>query len=119
MDEYQLQAATDAERFDAEEEAMAATVRRNVQRSANYVLGVVMFAVSLFFAGMSTKLNGVARASARRCSSLAAWCSSAPRRGSRPSRSGCRCSGASAGTGPTMWLEAPWSMIMRLSRRVR
>ena len=59
MDEYQLQAATDAERFDAEEEAMAATVRRNVQRSANYVLGVVMFAVSLFFAGMSTKLNGV------------------------------------------------------------
>ena len=58
MDEYQLQAQTDADRFDAEEEAMAAVVRRNVQRSANYVLGVVMFAVSLFFAGMSTKLRG-------------------------------------------------------------
>jgi hypothetical protein len=58
MDEYQLQARTDAERFDAEEAAMAATVRRNVQRSANYVLGVVLFAVSLFFAGMSTKLRG-------------------------------------------------------------
>jgi hypothetical protein len=58
MDEYQLQARTDAERLDAEEEAMAATVRRNVQRSANYVLGVVLFAVALFFAGMSTRLRG-------------------------------------------------------------
>ena len=33
-------------------------MRRNVQRSANYVLGVVLFAVALFFAGMSTKLHG-------------------------------------------------------------
>jgi uncharacterized membrane protein YoaK (UPF0700 family) len=31
-------------------------VRRNIQRSTNYVLGVVLFAVALFFAGMSTKL---------------------------------------------------------------
>ena len=37
---------------------LAATVRRNVQRAANYVLGVVLFAVALFFAGMSTKLRG-------------------------------------------------------------
>ena len=58
MDEYQLEAETEAERFDAEEEAMAAIVRRNVQRSANYVLAVVLFAVSLFFAGMSVKLRG-------------------------------------------------------------
>jgi hypothetical protein len=58
MDEYQLQARADAERFDAEEEVMAAVVRRNVQRSANYVLAVVLFAVSLFFAGMSVKLRG-------------------------------------------------------------
>ena len=36
--------------------SMAATVRRNIQRSANYVLGVALFAVALFFAGMSTKL---------------------------------------------------------------
>jgi hypothetical protein len=57
-DQYQLQARTDAERFDEEAEAMAARVRRNVQRSANYILGVVMFAVALFFAGMSTKLRG-------------------------------------------------------------
>ena len=32
-------------------------MRRNIQRSSNYVLGVVLFAVSLFFAGMSTKLT--------------------------------------------------------------
>ena len=58
MEEYQLQARTEAERADAEAEVMAAAVRRNVQRSANYVLAVVMFAVALFFAGMSTKLKG-------------------------------------------------------------
>jgi hypothetical protein len=34
-----------------------ATVGRNVQRAANYVLGVVLFAVALFFAGMSAKLR--------------------------------------------------------------
>ena len=37
---------------------MAAAVRRNIQRSANYVLAVVLFAVALFFAGMSAKLRG-------------------------------------------------------------
>ena len=58
MDEYQLQARTEAERLDAQAEAMAAVVRRNIQRSANYVLAVVLFAVALFFAGMSTKLRG-------------------------------------------------------------
>jgi hypothetical protein len=58
VDEYQLQARSDSERLDAEAEAMAAAVRRNIQRSANYVLAVVMFAVALFFAGMSTKLRG-------------------------------------------------------------
>ena len=58
MDEYQLQAKTEAEQLDAQAEVMAAAVRRNVQRSANYVLAVVMFAVALFFAGMSTKLRG-------------------------------------------------------------
>jgi hypothetical protein len=57
MDEYQLQARADAERLDAEEQEAVATVRRNVQRAANYVLGVVMFAVALFFAGMSAKLR--------------------------------------------------------------
>ena len=58
MDDYQLQARADSEQADAEAEVMAAAVRRNVQRSANYVLAVVLFAVALFFAGMSTKLRG-------------------------------------------------------------
>ena len=35
----------------------AAEARRNIQRASNYVLGVVLFASALFFAGMSTKLT--------------------------------------------------------------
>ncbi len=58
MDEYRLAATADAERLDDEAEAAAAAVRRNVQRAGNYVLAVVLFSVSLFFAGMSTKLRG-------------------------------------------------------------
>jgi hypothetical protein len=58
MEEYQLQARAEAQRLDAEAEEMSAVVRRNVQRAANYVLGVVLFAVALFFAGMSAKLRG-------------------------------------------------------------
>lgn len=57
MPRYRLAATADAQRLDAEAEASAATVRRNIQRATNYVLGVVLFAVSLFFAGISTKLT--------------------------------------------------------------
>ena len=57
MPEYQLQAKTEAARLDATAEALSAQVRRNIQRGSNYVLGVVLFAVALFFAGMSTKLT--------------------------------------------------------------
>ena len=57
MPQYELAAAADAERLDAEAELSSATVRRNIQNASNYVLGVVLFAVSLFFAGMSTKLR--------------------------------------------------------------
>jgi hypothetical protein len=56
MPEYRVAAAADAERLDAEAEESSATVRRNIQRASNYVLAVVLFAVALFFAGMSTKL---------------------------------------------------------------
>jgi hypothetical protein len=58
MPEYRLAATTEAERLDQKAEDLAAQVRRNIQRSTNYVLGVVLFAVALFFAGMSTKLTG-------------------------------------------------------------
>jgi hypothetical protein len=58
MDEYRVEARTEAERLDAEGEVYSAAVRRNIQRAGSYVLGVVLFAVSLFFAGMSTRLGG-------------------------------------------------------------
>jgi hypothetical protein len=58
LDQYRLAAKADAARIDVEAQATTAAVGRNVQRAANYVLGVVLFAVALFFAGMSTKLRG-------------------------------------------------------------
>ena len=39
---------------------LSAQARTNVQRATNYVLGVVLFAAALFFAGMSAKLNTAA-----------------------------------------------------------
>ena len=57
LDEYQLQARADAEQLDEEEQQAGVVVRRNVQRAANYILGVVMFSIALFFAGMSLKLR--------------------------------------------------------------
>jgi hypothetical protein len=57
MEQYRLAAEAEAERLDAEAEVLAAQVRRDIQRSSNYVLGVVLCAVALFFAGMSTKLD--------------------------------------------------------------
>jgi hypothetical protein len=57
MPAYRLTAAAEAERLDAAAEESAATVRRYIQRGSNYVLGVVLFSVSLFFAGMSAKLD--------------------------------------------------------------
>ena len=59
MPQYKLAATAEANRLDAEAELSAATVRRNIQRSSNYILGVVLFSVSLFFAGMSTKLSDI------------------------------------------------------------
>jgi hypothetical protein len=73
MPEYKLAASAEAERLDAKSEALAAEVRQSIQRSTNYVLGVVLCAVALFFAGISTKLVS------RRC-------------GSRPRRSASRSS---------------------------
>jgi hypothetical protein len=57
MPQYRLAARAEADRLDQTAEELAAEVRRDIQRSSNYVLGVVLFAVALFFAGMSTKLS--------------------------------------------------------------
>ena len=56
MPQYRLAARTEADRLDAQAEAWSAKARANVQRATNYVLGVVLFAAALFFAGISTKL---------------------------------------------------------------
>jgi len=57
MPEYTLEAAEEADRLDAEAEALGAQVHSFIQRGSNYVLGVVLCAVALFFAGISTKLS--------------------------------------------------------------
>ena len=57
MPQYQLAARAQAEQLELEADAYAAKGRVNVQRATNYVLGVVLFAAALFFAGISTKLE--------------------------------------------------------------
>jgi hypothetical protein len=70
MPQYRLAATAEAERLDRRSEQLAAQVRRDIQRSTNYVLGVVLFAVALFFAGMSTRLTG---SGARKALLLVGW----------------------------------------------
>ena len=56
--EYQLAARKEADQLDEDAEQSAAEVGRDIQIASNYVLTVVLYAVALFFAGMSTKLTG-------------------------------------------------------------
>jgi hypothetical protein len=57
MDEYRSAATQQANELSATAEASAELARTYIQRATNYVLGVVLFATSLFFAGISTKLS--------------------------------------------------------------
>ena len=57
MPEYRLAARTAADRLETTADAYAAKARTNIERSTNYVLGVVLFAAVLFFAGISMKLD--------------------------------------------------------------
>ena len=57
MEEYQVAAQEEAAKLDAASEASAAEVRLDIERSSRYVLTVVLYAVVLFFAGMSTRLR--------------------------------------------------------------
>ena len=56
MPQYRSASRDEAARLESQADDWAAIGRRNIQRSTNYVLGVVLFAAALFFAGMSTKL---------------------------------------------------------------
>jgi hypothetical protein len=57
MDDYQVASREEAAQLDAAAEVSAAGVRLDIQRASNYVLTVVLYAVVLFFAGMSTRLT--------------------------------------------------------------
>jgi hypothetical protein len=59
MPQYKLAAAEQAKELDAEAEASSALGQDYSQRSTDYILAVVLFAVSLFFAGLSTKVGGL------------------------------------------------------------
>ena len=56
MPEYSLEAREQAAELEEEASAFTEEANRNNQRSDNYVLAVVLFALSLFFAGISTRL---------------------------------------------------------------
>jgi hypothetical protein len=57
MPEYRVAALAESERLETVAEGWSSTAQENVQRATNYVLGVVLFASVLFFAGISTKLR--------------------------------------------------------------
>ncbi len=57
MPEYKVAAREEAERLDLAAETTAMTVNRNIQRASNYVLTVVLYAIVLFFAGISIKMT--------------------------------------------------------------
>jgi hypothetical protein len=57
MPEYHIASKQAAEQLDAASEVSAAEVRTDIQRASNYVLTVVLYAVVLFFAGVSTRIK--------------------------------------------------------------
>jgi hypothetical protein len=57
MPEYHVDAKDEAAELDARAEASAAEVHQDIQNSSNYILTVVLYAVVLFFAGVSTRLT--------------------------------------------------------------
>ncbi|MET4636795.1 hypothetical protein [Mycetocola sp. 2940] len=57
MSEYHVEAKNKAIQLDDDAEKSAEEVRRDLQIASNYVLTVVLYAVVLFFAGISTKMG--------------------------------------------------------------
>ena len=57
MPEYATAAAAEADQLGEQADAYSEDQRRDIQRATNYVLAVVLFSVSLFFAAISTKLT--------------------------------------------------------------
>jgi hypothetical protein len=59
MPTYRLKANTEADRLEATAAARSNVAAAANQRANNYMLAVVLFASSLFFAGISTKLGSI------------------------------------------------------------
>jgi len=57
MPQYKLAATAQADRLEAQAGEASQRVGRFIQRADNYSLAVVLFAASLFFAGISTRLG--------------------------------------------------------------
>jgi hypothetical protein len=57
MPQYKLAATVQADRLEAQAAAASERVGGFIQRADNYSLAVVLFAASLFFAGISTRLH--------------------------------------------------------------
>jgi hypothetical protein len=57
MPQYKLAATTQADRLEAQAGEASESVGEFIQRADNYSLAVVLFASSLFFAGISTRLR--------------------------------------------------------------
>jgi hypothetical protein len=57
MPEYKLEATARADALEAEAAANGLEVQRDIERADSYMLAVVLFAIALFFAALSTKLR--------------------------------------------------------------
>ena len=57
MPQYRSASQAQADALEAKGDALAATSARNNERAGRYVLCVVLFATTLFFAGISTRLR--------------------------------------------------------------
>ncbi len=57
MPEYQLAANAEAAELEEQATAKSLEVQRDIERADSYMLAVVLFAISLFFAALSTKLR--------------------------------------------------------------
>jgi hypothetical protein len=57
MPQYRLAATDQVDRLEARATAAAEEAREDIERADRYVLAVVLFAASLFFAGVSTRLR--------------------------------------------------------------
>jgi len=57
LPQYKLAATAEAERLEQKAASFSEDVQRDIQRADNYMLAVVLFAISLFFAALSTRLH--------------------------------------------------------------